>query len=139
MTLTVKRNDEFFDYIVNYYFFLNGEKYKLAHNQEIEIDLPAGEYEVYSRYYWLKSKKKKISVTDKDAKIEIKLFMNRNQWFKLLAVIGACILLAISSNEFLQELGLFFLKSWMAFYLFMLTVGSDRFMRLIFKEENKVA
>lgn len=136
MTLTVKRNDEFFDYIVNYYFFLNGEEYKLAHNQEIEIDLPAGEYEVYSRYYWLKSKKKKISVTDKDAKIEIKLFMDRSQWFKLLAVIGVCILLTMSGNEFLQELGLFFLKSWMAFYLFMLTIGSERFMRIIYEEEN---
>ena len=138
MTLTVKRNDEFFDYIFNYYFFLNGEKYKLSHNQEIEIDLPAGEYEVYSRYYWLKSKRKKISLTDKNAKVEIKLFMDRNQWLKLLAVIGFCILLTMFGNDFFQELGLFFLKSWLAFYLFMLTIGSDRFMRIVFEEENSV-
>lgn len=138
MTLTVKRNDEFFDYFSKYYFFLNGRKYKLSHNQKIEIDLPAGEYEVYSRYYWLKSKKKKISITDKDAKIEIKLFMDRRQWFKLLILIGFCTLLAISNSEFLQELGLFFLKAWLAFYLFMLTIGSERFMRIIFDEENGI-
>lgn len=134
MTLTVKRNDEFFDYFGNYYFFLNGQKHKLSHNQKIEIDLPAGNYEVYSRYYWLRSKRKMISVADRDAKIEIKLFMNRNQWFKLLVVIGFCILLAMSNNEFFQDLGLFFLKSWLAFYLFMLTIGSERFMRIIFEE-----
>lgn len=139
MTLKVKRNDEFFDYIFNYYFFLNGEKYKLSHNQEIEIDLPSGEYEVYSKYYWLKSKKKKISIKEKNAKIEIKLFMDRHQWYKLLAVIGISILVTIFGNDFFQELGLFVLKSWLVFYLFMLTIGSERFMRIMFEEENNVA
>lgn len=136
MTLTVKRNDEFFDYIFNYYFFLDNKKYKLSHNQEINIDLPKGEYEIYSKYYWLKSKKEKISITNKDARVEIKLFMNRSQWFKLLVVVGISILLVIFGNNFFQDIGLFILKSWLVFYLFMLTIGSERFMRIIFEEDK---
>lgn len=136
MTLTVKRNDEFFDYIFNYYFFLDNKKYKLSHNQEINIDIPKGEYEIYSKYYWLKSRKKKISITDKDARVEIKLFMNRSQWFKLLLVVGISILLVIFGNNFFQDIGLFILKSWLVFYLFMLTIGSERFMRIIFEEDK---
>ena len=136
MTLTVKRNDGFFDYVFNYYFFLNGKKYKLGHSEEIEIDLPEGEYEVYSKYYWMRSKKKKIALTDKNARIDVKLFMERQQWFKLLVVIGLAMLMTILGNDLFHEMGLFILKSWLVFYLFMLTIGSERFMRIVFEEES---
>lgn len=134
MTLTVKRNDEFFDYVFNYHFFINNKKYKLSHNQEIKIDLPPGDYIVYTKYQWLKSKKKKIRITEKDARIEIKLFMNRQQWYKLLMAIGLSVLAVIYGNEWLQEFGLFILKAWLAFYLFMVTIGSQNFLRILFEE-----
>ena len=135
MVLTIKRNDEFFDFFSNYYVYLNNQKYKLAHKQELELELPEDKYEAYSRFYWLRSRKKKITLTKNDAKLEVKLFMDRQQWYKLLAVIGLSILTIIFGNEFFQDLGLFVLKAWLVFYIFMLTIGSDRFMRIIFEED----
>lgn len=135
MTLTVQRNDEFFDHIFNYHFFLNGKRYKLSHNQEIQIDLNPGQYEVYAEYQWLKSKKKKIQITEKDARIELKLFMDRHQWYKLLIVIVLSILAIVFGNDFLQDFGIFVIKAWLVFYLFMLTIGSENFMRILFEEE----
>ena len=95
-----------------------------------------GEYEVYSKYYWMRSKKKKIALTDKNAKIDVKLFMERQQWYKLLVVIALATLMAVLGNDFFQDLGLFILKAWLVFYLFMLTIGSERFMRILFEEES---
>ena len=136
MVLNIKRNDGFFDFFTNYYVYINNQKYSLAYKEELNIELPEGNYDVYSRYYWLTSQRRKLKLTNQNAKIEVKLFMNRQQWLMLLIIIALSISLILFDNEFLQDLGLFILKSWMVFYLFMLTIGSNRFMKLIFEEDD---
>jgi len=133
MVLKIKRSDGFFNFFSDYHVYLNDKKVKLSHKEEVEVDLPKGDYQVYSRFYWLKSTKKTIQLKNDNSILEVKLFINRQQWYKLIVIIILSIIGLTYGNGIIQDFSLFILKFWLAFYIFVVTVGSDLFMRLDFQ------
>lgn len=63
--LVITRRSSFYDKFRSYTIYVNGEKYaKIGNNSKTEIDLPAGEYEIYLSIDWCKSNKLSINIEE---------------------------------------------------------------------------
>lgn len=134
MILSIKRADGFFDYLSTYSVYVGDRKVKLSHAQEKTIDLPPGEYKVYARYAWCRTPKKIINLSKDNSTLEVKLFFTRRQWVKMIIVMVFIIMGIILGKGMLQDFSLFLLKFYLACHFYILTVGSDYFLRIDFHD-----
>lgn len=101
--ININRNDNSFNKYRNVYLFIDDKKYNIKPKAKLNIELPLGTYEVYTKIDWYKSKKLNLKIKEnKNYNLNIisNNFDKRKQTFLIIFNLITLYFCFIKSNVF---------------------------------------
>ncbi len=121
-----------FSPINDYYVFINDKKYVLKDDEELNISLEQGDYDVSVRmsFFWGKTKAYNVQIIDQDCELRVAWMMTKKMYLSLIVLFLIAIFGTTINNGWTEAFTYIVCGGFGIYYLYYLTIGSSNYLRV---------